>query len=248
MRLLTPAVVFVVAVALAGAATRARADSDDGSYQLPLVGRYAIFRPTTSLTPSAATRSSDLVRSFRAGGSGGMTLLDNVEQVAVERNLIFGKAKAAYFILDGTVTEAVPRTFDAPEAWQEALAGAGISNPGSLLKTPDALAPKVPAQMLRPWNYRMMHNRLGFSDNEWSAIVQGLGALLAFLIGLLWTGRRRAIPEAVVLGLVVNVVAQVVIAGGGPGAFVGFVGLPLVYLLAVALGAGVRGLGKLVFT
>jgi hypothetical protein len=204
-----------------------------------------------SLTPRAQTRPSELIKSSAPDGPSGWsstTLLGDVEQVAVERNIVFGKAKDGYFVLDGNAADAKPATYESSEAWQSALVAAGISNAASSLKTPDALAANVPAQSLRPWNYRVMRNRLGFSDDEWSAIVQAMGALLAFLIGLFWTGRRRPIPEAVVLGLVVNVVAQILIAGGGPGAFVGFFGLPVVYVVATVLGAGVRGLGKLAFT
>jgi hypothetical protein len=252
MRLLTPAFLFVVAVAVTGASAAASAGTDDDAYRLPLVGPYAIYRPIAPLTPREGTRPSQLIKSSAPDGPNGWsmtTLLGDVENVAVERNLIFGRSKDGFFVLDGGVAEGKPTMFDSPEAWRATLAGAGISDPASLLRTPDALAASVPVQALRPWNYRAMRNRLGLSDDAWSLLVQGLGALLALLLGLFWTTeRRRPIGEAVVLGLVVNVVAQIVIAGGGPGAFVGFVGLPLMYMLATALGTGLRGVVRAVLS
>jgi hypothetical protein len=230
---------------------RANPATDDDAYRLPLVGPYAIYRPMASLTPRAETRPSELIQSSAPDGPNGWSstkLLGDVKQVAVERNIVFGKAKDGYFVLDGNAADAKPATYESPEAWQAALDAAGVSNAASSLKTPDALAVGLPLQSLRPWNYRVMRNRLGFSDDEWSAVLQALGALLAFLIGLAWTGRRRPIPEAVGLGVVVNVVAQIVIAGGGPGAFVGLVVLPLIYIIAAAIGMGVRGLVRMMFS
>jgi hypothetical protein len=59
-------------------------------------------------------------------------------------------------------------------------------------------------------------------------------------MGLVGGRRRWSVSAAVVLGLGVNVVAQIIIAGGGPGAFVGFVFLPVLFVVAARLGRGVR--------
>lgn len=69
-----------------------------------------------------------------------------------------------------------------------------------------------------------------------------LGLTIAFVAGLASPPRKSPIAVAVGIGLVTNVIAQVFIAGGGPGAFVGFVALPLLCIVAASLGNVVRGI------
>ncbi len=110
------------------------------------------------------------------------------------------------------------------------------------MKAPDALAVGVSEQVLRPWKYRVGGGRFGISDDVLSLVVQLLGFALAFVLGLMWPRGKSPMAAAVVLGLIVNVVAQILIAGGGPGAFVGFFVLPLLCMLAAALGKWLRAL------
>lgn len=68
----------------------------------------------------------------------------------------------------------------------------------------------------------------------WSLAIQLVAICAAAAIGTTWRA-RTAVPLAIVAGLTANIVAQVLFAGGGPGACVGFVLLPG-YCVGAALG------------
>jgi hypothetical protein len=60
-----------------------------------------------------------------------------------------------------------------------------------------------------------------------SLMVQVWGAIAAVAFTFMWRRQKWALAVGPVLGLLVNIVAQILIAGGGPGACVGSVGFPL---------------------
>src|SRR5262249_54958051 len=106
---------------------------------------------------------------------------------------------------------------------------------------PDVLAAGVSEQILRPWKFRMMREWLGISDDHWSLIMQIAGFVIAFIMGFR-SRRRSPLAAAAFLGFVINMIAQIFIAGGGPGAFVGFAALPLLCILSACLGMYCRSL------
>jgi hypothetical protein len=79
-----------------------------------------------------------------------------------------------------------------------------------------------------------------------SLAIQILGMLSAFLIGLARYDKSRTLVAlgCIACGLVANVVGQILVAGGGPGAFCGFVVLPAYALVAGLLG---RALGRWIY-
>ena len=64
-----------------------------------------------------------------------------------------------------------------------------------------------------------------------SLIVQILGAIGVVVLTFTWRRKNWALAVGPVLGLLINIVAQILIAGGGPGACAGFVVFPLCGLL-----------------
>ncbi len=91
-----------------------------------------------------------------------------------------------------------------------------------------------------------MGNALGRSDDEWSVIVQISGLAIAFIVGFLGRPGRPLMPTALALGILVNIVAQMFLGGGGGSAFAGFIIYPLFYYLAAVVGRAVRWLGSFI--
>lgn len=69
-----------------------------------------------------------------------------------------------------------------------------------------------------------------------SLFVQLAGLGMAFLVGLFAPRGQNRVGTAIGIGLVANVVGQLVIAGGGPGAFVGFLMLPVFCIVCLMIG------------
>jgi hypothetical protein len=88
-----------------------------------------------------------------------------------------------------------------------------------------------------------MINWLGVSGAVWSLVIQILGFVGAFCFGL--TGNKRHLTlVAVVIGLGCNFVGQIGFAGGGPGAAVGLLLLPIYCIICGHLGRGVWWLAR----
>jgi len=83
-----------------------------------------------------------------------------------------------------------------------------------------------------------MGGLLGLSGNAWSLVIQLMAFAIVFLIGLLGF-RGSLLIVALALGVPANVIGQIVFAGGGPSACVGFVGIPLWCLASGWAGGGV---------
>ena len=64
-------------------------------------------------------------------------------------------------------------------------------------------------------------------------------------MGLLRRSLRSPFRATVVLGILVNILAQIFISGGGPGTFAGFFVLPVAYYLAMLIGKIVRWLAAI---
>jgi hypothetical protein len=217
------------------------ADLGAEAYRLPLVEPYVVYRRETVAGSREGRGVYELVQASARQGVGfsGSKVVPDLESVAVHDRVSFGKSKDGFFLLDARRPDAEAETFDQREPWRAALREVGVTDV-DVLKTPDVLAASLPDAVLRPWKYRVMRNRFGMSDDRWSLVVQVLGFIAAFLLGLAWTPGRSPTLAAVALGVAVNVVAQIVIAGGGPGAFVGFVALPLFCVVAATVGKAVR--------
>ena len=77
----------------------------------------------------------------------------------------------------------------------------------------------------------------GISGEACSLLTQLLAMGICFLIGL--AGFRGSLfLVALIFGIAANVLGQIVFAGGGPGACVGFVAIPLMCLLSAWMGRG----------
>lgn len=214
------------------------------AYRLPLVDPYAIYRSDEAIGVSAECGSHQLVEVMSSSPGVGLstqTLVTKVELVAVQDRVIFGKSADGFFLFDTRQPHQQPQVVSTRGEWETALRGLGITDL-EVVKAPDTLAVEVPEQVLRPWKYRVTGSQLGVSDDVLSLVVQLLGFALAFAVGLVSPRGKSPMAAAVVLGLIANVVAQILIAGGGPGAFVGFITLPLLCMLAAALGKGLRAL------
>lgn len=237
----TAGILIMSLVTLMVAVTAVAGDLGTEAYRLPLVDPFAVFRSDEQWRGSADTGPYQLVEVMPSEGAGlqTVTIVPKVELVAVQDQVIFGKGADSFFVMDTRQSHAQPQVMKTRDEWEEALRHCGILN-ADVVKTPDELAAGLSEHVLRPWKYRVAGGRLGISDDVLSLLVQLLGFLIAFVVGLVWPRNRSPMPTAVVLGLIVNVVAMILIAGGGPGAFVGFVALPLVCMLAAALGKGLR--------
>lgn len=219
-------------------------DSDIDGYQLPLVDSFAINRFESGSSVATENGLFQLVRMTSSGRSRSTeTLVPKVESVAVQDLVIVGKAAGGYFILDTRSKAAQPEVLTSREGWEAELQRLGVGD-AIQLKNPDDLALAVPDTVLRPWHYRILGPRLGVSDDILSLAVQLLGFAIAFVVGLAQSPGKAAMPFAIVLGVIVNVVAMILIADGGPGAFVGFFVFPLICALAAGLGKGLRSLAS----
>lgn len=84
-----------------------------------------------------------------------------------------------------------------------------------------------------------MVNHLGIPGTTWSLIFQIVAISMSLFLGAV--GRRRGLwAAAVSLGLGANVIGQLILAGGGPGACAGFVLLPVYCLVTAYAALGVR--------
>ena len=223
--------------------TAVAGDLGTDAYRLPLVDQYAIYRAYKGLGDSTDRGLFQLVEALpsNSGGLSIHTLVPKVESVAVQDRVIFGKASSGFFILDTRQSLPQPQVVSTRDEWETILRSFGISD-SNVAKAPDALAVGVSEQVLRPWKYRAGGSRFGISDDVLSLVVQLLGFAQAFVLGLMSPRGKSPMAAAVALGVIVNVVAPILIAGEGPGAFVGFFVLPLFCMVATTLGKGVRAL------
>lgn len=84
--------------------------------------------------------------------------------------------------------------------------------------------------------YRMMRGLWGLSDQYWSLVIQLAGLVMMFAAGMRVPNRIRRIVLASLSGLAVDIIAQLLIAGGGPEVYVGFVVFPILFSAAAELG------------
>lgn len=237
MRLALHQVLVLLFAGLAFGQATMPAELFQEGYRLPLAGNYAILRKGESFVRAFGYQRYDLVEIIGEASSSGV--LPGIQEVAVAGTFIVGKTDKTYFLLNAQAPYPKPRIFNSPEEWQTALAATGI--PADIqLRDPDAMAAGLPNRILRPWDYSMMRGLLGYSDDVWSFIVQVGGLAIAFLLGLLRRSLRLPFRAAAVLGVLVNILAQIFIGGGGPGAFGGFFVLPIAYYLAMLIGKTIR--------
>lgn len=203
-------------------------------YVLPLVPPYAI-----RFEPLSRHHQSPFQLVEQTSISGSLTIEEDVDRVAVKDKWIFGKSAGGYFAFDAAIGGDV-RRYLTVEEWEAGLRRAGVDVQLGDLADPHTLAAAVPDVRLRPWRYRAMGATLGLTDDMWSLVGQVIGCIVAFLFGVLCDPNRSLGLMAVIIGWVTNVVAQVLIAGGGPGAFAGFFILPLFCWFAASLGRLLR--------
>lgn len=212
----------------------------DERYQLPLVGSYGVYREGGGYERDAGRHRLVRMEHFSSGTVAYGDVVTKLSQVAVAGRFIVGQSDGGWFLLDTAAERPEPVTFASEEAWRSALAAAGVPH-GIQLATPDSLAAAVLDTTLRPWNYRVMRGLLGQSDSMWSLIIQIIGILLSLVIGFYLQSRSAVMPIAL-LGWSVDVVAQMIIAGEGPGAFVGLFAFPIMYWIAIMFGRSAREL------
>jgi hypothetical protein len=218
------------------------ADLGTEAYRLPLVDPFAIYRSNKALRDFADRGAYQIVEVIPSSPGAGLStqiLVPKVESVAVQDRVIFGKAADGFFIFDTRQSNPQPQMVSTRDAWESALRKSGILDPNAA-KPPDELTVGVSDYVLRPWKYRVAGGRFGITDDLLSLLVQLLGFAVAFIVGRAWPRDRSPMPAAFVLGLIVNFVALILIAGGGPGAFAGLVALPLLCMFAAALGKTCR--------
>jgi len=219
-------------------------DLGDGAYRLPLVGDYAVYRDDGTFGSRYEKGTYRLVEEMRLSSGvsfGGADVVPKVQQIAVFQKIIVGRAAQGFFLFDTGNPYPKPEFFEGDDKWHAALKDAGIAGVVQLSK-PDALAALLPDTTLHPLDYRAMHGLFGLSDDWWSLMVQMCGLMIVLVIGLRSPPKRSPMVAAIVLGIVVNVVAQILISGGGPAAFLGFLMYPLLFYVAAVIGKGVRWL------
>lgn len=223
---------LAIVVCLVSTAAATAADLGDAPYQLPLAGPFAISRqrPGSSRGTYTLLRSDLQPGEYRSGG--GRLLVEKVERVAVRDPLIFGTMAGGFFLADVRAPDAAPRTFDSADAWHAALKTAGLDAPDGMLALPDTLAAAAPDQSLRPWNYRVMQNRFGWSDDLWSLMGQLISLGGALLIGRFALRSRPEIFAISLLGGFLAMVSHILVDGQGAFLLLGYG--PIVYGIAVA--------------
>jgi hypothetical protein len=215
-------------------------DVGTAAYFLPLVDDYEIHKSDPSDISSDGMFQLVRVKRLASGSVSAEHLLSHVKRVAVRDRVIFGETDdAAFFVFDANASDPKPETFTASDAWLAALHAKQIDS-ADRLQAPDTLAANVADETLRPWDYRYLHNLAGVPDAGWSLILQILGLVLSFILGVLNRPRNRAVSIAAGLGILVNIVGQMILAGEGPALCPGFVVFPLVFMLAAWLGGRAR--------
>jgi hypothetical protein len=211
--------------------TGARQLEASDAYVVPLAGDIAVRRDDAGHLRSDRGVCT-VVRVL--GPTSWGDIIPDVKQVGVVKGLIVGESKKGFFLFDPTIEPDDVQFFPTVASWSSALGARGVS-PAPVLSTPDVLASKLPDQTTRPWNYRVMRNALRLSDDAWAAMVQLLGLLVALIMG--YRSRKSSLVAiGIAIGLPVDFIAQMVIAGGGPGAFAGLLALPLMYGLTAGVG------------
>ena len=151
-----------------------------------------------------------------------------------------GTLKRGFFIADSREKFLEFNSYANKEDWGDALDKLGIPRQIALLD-PDEVAATRPDRELRPGAYTEMKGLWGLSDGSWSTVVFVAGALLALLVGVLFSGAFWYWMIGIPLGLVSNVLCNVIIAGdqGGP-AFVGMIASPLLHVGISYCGRSIR--------
>jgi len=221
----------------------AHADLDDDHYRVPLIGNYAVYRNNESSGEWGKYQLVEINPPLQEGSFGFAVIVPKVEKIAVVQNMVVGQAGQGLFLFDTSKSDPTPEFFGTSDKWRAALVAAGISV-NVQLRSPDTLAVHVPDKTLHPWDYRAMHGWLGFSDGVWSLIVQACGLVAAFIIGLRVQRKSSLIAGALALGILVDVIGQMFMAGEGPAAFVGFFMFPVLFYFVALIGKGVRRVAR----
>jgi hypothetical protein len=97
-----------------------------------------------------------------------------------------------------------------------------------------------PSEELSPRDYAYMQGFLGLSDGDWSFVFLLASLVFSFLIGILCGKTRSCEAVTISIGIVENVVGNLILGGGGGPAFVGFLVIPLICFIAYRIGCAVR--------
>lgn len=237
-RTLIAACCFTLAAYALIAASRSLDPPELKLYRLPLVGQYSIYR-TDLRIPMTGTDTHYLSRQgqFPNGRRHDHLIVSGLKQYAMHNQMIVGTTERQFFIFDTSTQDLFPdaQTYRDAAAWQNALRNAGIPT-DITLKDPDTEAAQLPDNVIRAYDYTVLKGLLGRSDSTWSVIIQFQGLCLCFIIGLFAPLRISLFGPSVLIGLLINFIAQVALVDLEPAAFVGCVGLPIVYLIAAHLG------------
>lgn len=206
------------------------------SFTLPLVGHCGIHREWLKFPHPSRGRYQ--VVAISPPETLSSQLVADVKEVAVAGRFVIGSCAGGYFLVDSSDNDPKPELFHDVKEWKSRLQSVGIAEV-PLLTEPDVLAVNVPDRQLHPFNYRMMNDLFGWSDDVWAFAIQIIGMAVIFLIGLL-RKKPRLMLDALVVGLLVDIVAELIVAGGGPSAFVGLFIFPILFYIVGFIGTLVR--------
>lgn len=222
---------WTLAMLAASITATARAEGDYDRYQVPLLPGFVVY---------VGHDGQGKVGDLSPGPNWGMGIhADQVKRVAVAGKLIVGDSGKGFFIYDTTSPASDAHYYATDVEWKAALADHRV-NVIPPLSEPKALMAGVPDRALRPWNYRTMRGALGWTDDDWAAIVVFAGLGLSFIIGLRSTERGSPGVAAFLLALLLVFVGPICIAGGGPPAGAGLIMWPIVYPLVARMGRAFR--------
>jgi hypothetical protein len=223
-RMVVPSILIVLAARAAGASL-----GDEG-YSVPILNGYSVVRPTNDAPIDY--QNPWLI------SSAGVSLVTHVQQIATSGSAIVGKAEDGYFIVDTSQPDGALKLYPDANTWCSALRASGVPA-GTRLETLEALASRLPDQAVHPDSYRVMHAFLFLTDDAWSNLVLSICVIAMVLFGL-YSRSLYVYLAAITLGIAVDFFAEVMVAGGGPGAIGGLITLPLFLCLVGAFGRWLR--------
>jgi hypothetical protein len=210
----------------------ARPDVGDEDYQFQLAGRYVVCRADLE---EVNPQHGRYYLQARISSGNESDNIDDLKAVAVSAPWIVGTSAHGCFIADSRDSGGKPEIFQSGSDWMVARRSDGIAD-SLLLENPDLIAARIPPATLRPYNYAILHGRLGFSDGEWGGLVFVLGIVFIFIRGIFAGPKAHLVSEALIVAIVVDVVGQMVLSGGGGPAFAGLFVYPVIFSILVKVG------------
>lgn len=219
MRRLLTAIFFLL---LGFAATANAANMDDERYDsFPLIDQYVVLRTTDATSHDRYVLTEDTTE-----------VITDLKALAADHHEVIGTCDKRYFI---AAHGSPPRYFDRESDWTDARRADGISD-AVVLRSPEAIAATIKDTVLRPYRYQFMKDGFGWSDDTWGAVIEFVVLIFVFVRGVFAGPKAMLTTEAVLLGLGVDVVAGMILEGGGGPALLGLFVYPAIYSIAAKVG------------